>query len=423
MRLLNTTSYVSKEFDDSEVPPYGILSHRWRDEITFQDVGQINDGAGDGYKKVREACSIAREYGFEYIWIDTCCIDKTSSTELSEAINSMYRWYEESGVCFTYLDDVPSKDISKSEWFTRGWTLQELIAPSVVIFLDETWEEIGTKFSLRKKISDITRIPEDILQGGDLQTASIAQRMSWASNRETKRIEDIAYCLMGIFGVNMPMLYGEGGRAFIRLQEEIMKISHDHSLFAWRSREDSNNLLATSPAAFGNSGNILPADSFSSEAILMDSKGIHLKVRFMDIERSPSQNIRLAILPCAVRGDSKRVGVYMEAIAEAKQHFMRARIDRLELINIDESRLLKYENICVQQQRHTHKNHVPLVAAARNGFQVVVKLLLEKGASSIEEPLAERALVSAAGKGHEAVVKLLMEKLMLKRDASNVEKA
>ena len=163
---------------------------------------------------------------------DLCCIDKTSSAELSEAINSMYRWYQESGVCYAYLADVPPNAFSKSRWFTRGWTLQELIAPSTVIFLDQKWQEIGTKSSLQRVISEITGIPTDILLGGDLEDASIAQRMSWASKRETTRVEDAAYCLMGIFSIHMPMLYGEGERAFIRLQEEIMRVSDDHSLFA-----------------------------------------------------------------------------------------------------------------------------------------------------------------------------------------------
>jgi hypothetical protein len=109
---------------------------------------------------------------------NTCYIDKTSSAELSEAINSMYHWYQESGVCYTYLADVPPNAFSKSRWFTRGWTLQELIAPSTVIFLDQKWQEIGTKSSLQEVISEITSIPTNILLGGDLEGASIAQRMS-----------------------------------------------------------------------------------------------------------------------------------------------------------------------------------------------------------------------------------------------------
>src|ERR1700733_11317378 len=200
--------------------------------------------------------------GFHYIWIDTCCIDKASSAELSEAINSTYRWYHESGVCYAYLADVPPNavddEFAKSRWFTRGWTLQELIAPSTVIFLGKEWQKMGTKSSRQRIISEVTGIPTNILLGGDLERTSIAQKLSWASKRETTRVEDIAYCLMGIFGINMPMLYGEGERAFIRLQEEIMKVSDDHSLFAWESFDNRGGLLATSSAAFSNSSEIIP---------------------------------------------------------------------------------------------------------------------------------------------------------------------
>ena len=162
--------------------------------------------------------------GFDYIWIDTCCIDKTSSAELSEALNSMYRWYQEAEECYAYLADVPHNSINratgvtgpswKSRWFTRGWTLQELIAPLSVIFLNSEWQEIGTKSNLQRDISEITGIPSSFLLGDDLRHASIAQRMSWASKRETTRIEDLAYYLMGLFGIYMPMLYGEGERAY-----------------------------------------------------------------------------------------------------------------------------------------------------------------------------------------------------------------
>ena len=143
-------------------------------------------------------------------------------------------WYQEAKVCYVYLADVSSKEaFSKSRWFTRGWTLQELIAPSTVIFFDENWTKLGTKADLEEIISNRTGIPESILSGDDdLEEFSIAQRMSWAAERETSRIEDHAYSLMGIFGINMPLLYRERESAFIRLQEEIMKISDDHSLFA-----------------------------------------------------------------------------------------------------------------------------------------------------------------------------------------------
>jgi hypothetical protein len=326
MRLLNTTKRELEEFGGNEIPLYAILSHTWGEsEITFQDIEGDDAEEKVGYEKVRETCSRAAADGFDYVWIDTCCIDKTSSAALSEAINSMYRWYQESGVCYAYLADVPPNavdhrtgaigpEFSKSRWFTRGWTLQELIAPSTVIILDQKWQEIGTKLSLQRVISEITGIPTNILLGGDLEDASIAQRMSWASKRKTTRIEDLAYCLMGIFGINMPLLYGEGERAFTRLQEEIMKVSDDHSLFAWKSSEKYGGLLATSPAAFFNSGEIIPFNPSStlSGAITVNNKGIHLKLHF----RTIFQDVGLAILPC--RENGKEVAIYLRAMLETE---------------------------------------------------------------------------------------------------------
>lgn len=173
-----------------------------------------------------------------------CCIDQTSSAELTESINSMFRWYQDAAICYAYLADVAKnlrlstieKRLRKSRWFERGWTLQELIAPSEVVFYSMDWQQVGTKSELAACISDITHIDQLYLNGANVQLASIAQRMSWAANRETSRDEDVAYCLLGIFDVNMPLIYGEGTKAFQRLQEEIMKAyPEDHTLFAWGS--------------------------------------------------------------------------------------------------------------------------------------------------------------------------------------------
>ncbi|KAI1145569.1 heterokaryon incompatibility protein-domain-containing protein [Nemania diffusa] len=209
-----------------------------------------------GYKKAINCCLIARANGFDYVWIDTCCIDKTSSAELSEAINSMYRWYEEADICYAYLADVPPKagtgdEYRRSKWFTRGWTLQELIALSTVTFFNSEWQTVGDKLDLQQLISDITGIPCRL-------------KMFWAARRKTTRVEDIAYCLMGMFGIYMPMLYGEGERAFIRLQEEILKVTNDQSLFAWRSTEEHGGILATSLAAFEMNPSITPIEKHQS---------------------------------------------------------------------------------------------------------------------------------------------------------------
>ncbi|OBZ77075.1 hypothetical protein A0H81_03170 [Grifola frondosa] len=185
----------------------------------------------------------------------------------------MFSWYRKSEVCYAYLDDVPGidlpeskeSDFRKSEWFTRGWTLQELIAPSSVIFFSKSWVEIGTKTSLASVIENITKVNRKVLSSTFGEEVSVAQRMSWAAGRKTTREEDRAYSLMGLFGVNMPTIYGEGKRAFIRLQHEIMKTSNDCSLFVWQSSSLQNSgLLAPSPDEFAGSAWVsrTPHDAF-----------------------------------------------------------------------------------------------------------------------------------------------------------------
>ena len=198
--------------------------------------------------KVRRACAVARAHGYRYIWIDSCCIDKTSSEELSEAINSMFTWYRDASVCYAFLEDVddhenprsPGSTFRRSRWFSRGWTLQELIAPAVVIFLSRNWRILGTKDTLADVIEEITGIDREVLtHNRSLDSVSVARRMSWAAHRRTTRLEDAAYCMMGLFNVNMPTIYGEGRFAFVRLQEEILKHIPDQSIFAWGRAVDS----------------------------------------------------------------------------------------------------------------------------------------------------------------------------------------
>ncbi|KAI4184827.1 MAG: hypothetical protein L6R41_004493 [Letrouitia leprolyta] len=261
MRLLNTASVTLHEFHGHRMPPYVILSHTWeQEEVSFEDIQSQDCTHLAGYEKIIRCCELAASQGWEYVWIDTCCIDKRSSAELSEAINSIFRWYREAQVCYTYLSDVVSvsrDDFFFSRWFTRGWTLQELLAPGVVIFVNAFWEVLDTKRSLRRELSSITGISQEHLSSP--MSASIATKMSWASYRETTRLEDIAYCLLGLFDVNMPLLYGEGDKAFMRLQHEIVKVSDDESIFAWcDSGLAQSGLLARSPAAFAMSGSIVP---------------------------------------------------------------------------------------------------------------------------------------------------------------------
>ncbi|KAK4235402.1 vegetative incompatibility protein HET-E-1 [Achaetomium macrosporum] len=267
MRLLKTRDLDFEEFEnDQNRPPYAILSHTWEaDEVTFAHHVSRQDPSKAGYAKIRGCCRFAESEGFNYVWIDSCCIDKSSSAELSEAINSMFQWYRNAAICYAYLSDVhvledPAGEMpafSASRWFTRGWTLQELLAPAELVFLASDWTEIGTKTSLARTVSRITRIDEKVLMEGNWAGYSVAQKMSWAAGRETTRPEDEAYCLMGLFDVNMPLLYGEGRKAFLRLQQEILRVSDDQSIFAWWYHNkgeptalQTSGLMASSPNLF-----------------------------------------------------------------------------------------------------------------------------------------------------------------------------
>ncbi|KAH9895222.1 heterokaryon incompatibility protein-domain-containing protein [Cubamyces lactineus] len=249
MRLLDTETKRFHQVENPRNVSYAILSHVWSPgkEQSYEQCLKIQAGSSEDQEvqlspKVRMFCDTARQDGYRYAWLDTACIDQTSSAELSEAINSMYDWYRYADVCYAYLADVGlpnnpdplSEQFRKSAWFMRGWTLQELIAPNFVVFLSADWQVIGTKHTLAAVIEAVTHIDTPILvHQQSLDTVSVAKRMSWASRRKTTKVEDEAYCLMGIFGVHMPAIYGEGSYAFFRLQEEICKNIPDQSIFAW----------------------------------------------------------------------------------------------------------------------------------------------------------------------------------------------
>ena len=284
MRLLNTQTIQLESFNGNEedIPPYAILSHTWgTDEITFQDVTQQpleEIRRREAFYKVQECCAQAQKNGYDYVWIDTFCIDKTSSAEISEAINSMFKWYQQASICYAFLVDfdttlchaftedssgrsvrLGSSDTSffSSRWFTRGWTLQELIAPRHVNIFDKWWINFGCRdVNLLDRICQRTGIwpqlfdeprclcfktypcppvrhgvcrhclsPDTLPQ--TLESFTVSVKMSWASSRVTSRKEDSAYCLLGLFGLNIPMLYGEGDKAFLRLQEAIVRQAKD----------------------------------------------------------------------------------------------------------------------------------------------------------------------------------------------------
>lgn len=329
MRLLNINTFRLETFYDARsTPPYVILSHTWGfHEVSFDNI--IHTGYTPGRcNKIDGCCTEARRWDVSYVWIDTCCIDKGSSAELSEAINSMFVWYRRAVVCLAYLSDVPGREeetekqndekiertqvkesgeriqlgtkcdtqsfrtsqtqvlwewdaetdraFREARWFTRGWTLQELLAPVQVLFFNSSWQCLGIRAKIKRALYDqmpykkftsssfrsLSHILEEIttidvlyLVGAwDIERASIAQRMSWATNRRTTREEDLAYCLLGIFGINMPLLYGEGSKAFLRLQDEIIKMSNDQTLLACSPRVqllDDDKILASRAATTG----------------------------------------------------------------------------------------------------------------------------------------------------------------------------
>ncbi|KAK6849476.1 hypothetical protein PG995_013309 [Apiospora arundinis] len=250
-----------------------------RDHLPGLSEGRGLSGCRDkpGYAKLKGAIDLARE-NYRYLWVDTCCIDKTSSSELSEALNSMFEWYRRAKVCYVYVSDYSLSHgaydkkgkgpfvLGQSRWFRRSWTLQELIAPSHVVFYSREWKRIGAKTdtTLCQTIASITGIsPGVLLEPDGYKAASTAQRMSWAASREATRGEDHAYSLFGIFEINMAPLYGEGPeRAFRRLQEEIIRTNTDDSILAWLPSDESSDprlpsALAPSPKCFMRTGAVV----------------------------------------------------------------------------------------------------------------------------------------------------------------------
>jgi hypothetical protein len=318
MRLLHCTKLYFEEFFDNKIPEYAILSHRWEDgEVSLEDFLAGRKSNGAGYVKIKQACRTAATEGYIWVWIDTCCIDKKSSAELSEAINSMYRWYQSAKVCYAYLSDVspsrsglfPDEDFGpweesfqRSLWFKRGWTLQELVAPKKVIFLDRHWHFIGTKNTLAERISTITGIDVELCKGSrNAEQFSAAQKMSWAAKRKTSKIEDIAYCLLGIFDINMPLLYGEGVKAFHRLQEEIIRNTDDESIFAWFSSDtDQDGLLAQSPDYFADSGDVRTRYFDQRKPYSITNRGLQMDVSLLE---APNESRGHFLIPLSCSKD------------------------------------------------------------------------------------------------------------------------
>lgn len=284
----------------------------------------------------------------------TCCIDKTSSAELQESINSMYKWYKESAVCLVYLEDVtpgsepvedtqityeaPNSVFTNCRWITRGWTLQELVAPPSLRFYYQDWTLMGDKREFIEELSDATGIPVFVLDNGDLNELSLAQRMSWASYRRTTRVEDMAYCLLGIFDIQMPLLYGEGEKAFVRLQEEILKTTDDYSLFAWQTvgsdsqtsaRSIYRGLLARSPLEFRECRSVERENTTCVFPISATAIGLHVELEFLI---DPKDKTRfLAFIRCS-NSMNQRLAIYLKCLDGGNQY---ARVEAGTLISVD----------------------------------------------------------------------------------------
>ncbi|KAK3054037.1 hypothetical protein LTR09_004814 [Extremus antarcticus] len=311
MRLLDTHTFPPQAPPEKYTErPYAILSHTWTDdEVVYSDLEKSTpaDDKQVSWEKIRGAQEKALSAGYDFIWIDTVCIDKSSSAELGEVINSMYRWYERAEICFAYLADVELdplprnadatvhasfvEALSKSRWWSRGWTLQELIAPNRLLFYDKHWRCLGDRAELATIIFLITRIHKPILYKGTsvdwngtrgirLNDFSVAQRMCWASGRQTTRVEDRAYSLLGILDISLDIRYGEADRAFIRLQETLMNYISDDSILAWEwdvtlpLESFSGRLLAPSPDCFAKAHDIVRGGG--TEAFSMSNIGLNI---------------------------------------------------------------------------------------------------------------------------------------------------
>jgi hypothetical protein len=297
MWLIHTETGDLEEFVESNAPPYAILSHTWmNEEISFVEMQNDNENIRNkaGFKKIVKF--LAKSHGYTYGWVDTCCIDKRSSAELSEAINSMYRYYYNAAECVVYLEDVPARvegsinqeeqlsAIESSRWFTRCWTLQELLASKTRYYYAGDWSLIEDPVDLNGVVAKVTGIDQQVLEDRNkLSTFPIAQRMRWASQRNATRNEDIAYSLMGLFDVQMPIIYGEGAiKAFRRLQTQIMQTSFDQTIFAWRSGSASSGFLANSPANFRNTPQLALWHLRTLSPFHMTNVGLSIRLVILD---------------------------------------------------------------------------------------------------------------------------------------------
>jgi hypothetical protein len=374
MRLLQTNSYELFEASDIPVPfpSYAILSHTWissKDEITYQDMktrtGDIKNNVykQKGWSKLKDYCDRASKDDWKWAWMDTCCIDKTNPADTQEAINAMFRWYQNAGVCYAHLSDVEFSKAShivslpedidadsgtnglvrealkdefiRAKWFTRGWTLQELLAPHYLIFVDHAWRHMGTREGWALEIEQASNIEARHLNAfdpTDFASCSTAMRFSWASGRETTVEEDESYSLLGLFGISLPLIYGEGGRqAFNRLQRQLIHVYHDDSVFAWKSSQPASKsevgILACSVKDFWDASKVTARQY--GNAYSMTNRGLEMTSKYWRQRSNPNGIIiRLNCRIGSASNAEKETGIHLTHDAVADVYY-RARIHEL----------------------------------------------------------------------------------------------
>lgn len=328
MRLINTKTFKLETVKDYKSTEYAILSHTWGDqELTFadkrlqEDTHSVKSIPMKGYYKVMATNDRAQKRNYPYIWVDTCCINKADAVENATDINSMYEYYANAAVCFILLEDVGGSgdallnSLRNCRWATRGWTLQELVACRKRVFFDRNWNPIEATPEFMRVLSDITGISEKILNDSNLvKECPIAQRMKWASTRKVTFPEDMTYCLLGLFDISMPVIYGEGfDKAFKRLQREIIQQTSDQSIFAWRADRESSGLLATSPKDFSRSSHIEILETDVLSSFQMTNLGLQIKCNMSDADG----NFCATIHCFEASGNSQEVlKIYLRVVAK-----------------------------------------------------------------------------------------------------------
>ncbi|GAW19053.1 hypothetical protein ANO14919_085370 [Xylariales sp. No.14919] len=401
MRLLKTRQYALIEANDipHPFPQYAILSHTWispKDEITYQDFKQRKaDIENDifkqkGWAKLKRYCDRAAKDGWEWAWMDTCCIDKTNPADTQEAINAMFRWYQDAGICYAYLEDVdvnitdvnfpPDLDLDdlagkdhvadrtsfrhmalkafliKAKWFTRGWTLQELLAPPFLVFVDRAWRRIGTRESWADEIKEASRIEARHLTSfnpTDFHSCSIAMRLSWASYRDTTVEEDETYSLLGLFGISLPLIYGEGRlRAFNRLQRELIAVYNDDSIFAWKSLPQSSRYhLGVHQKGYNPGRGVLAPsirefwDAFSlksfglyGNSFSMTNRGLEINAKRWRCKNNPTK--RLLCLNCGIELP-RHIGLPLDLVGDS---YERTQVEELYDMDTIDQQLWELED-------------------------------------------------------------------------------